>query len=116
SLLTATTHVMVAGTDADPIAVPALTTTLDIAGTVIGTLTMSVGDAAIATVISTTTAVGDATGKYPIDRTSRNRTSQEEGLAPARRKQRGQAPLPDLFSFAIVPWFEVLHPQITQIL
>jgi len=63
SLLTATTHVMVAGTDADPIAVQASKTILDVAGTVIGILTRSDGDVAIATVISTITAVGTATGK-----------------------------------------------------
>ena len=62
SLLTATTHVMVAGTDADLI-VQAPKILLDVAGTVIGILTRSDGDAVIATVTSTTTAVGDATGK-----------------------------------------------------
>ncbi len=37
-----------------------------------------------------------------------NRTSQEEGLAPAFPQQRGQAPLPDLFySQALEPY--VLH-------
>ena len=63
SLLTATTRVMVVGMDADPIA----QTTLDIVETVPGiamtTLTAADGDAAIATVISTIIAVGDAIGK-----------------------------------------------------
>ena len=63
SLLTATTHVMVVGTDADPIAVQASKTILDVAGTGIVTSTVSVGDAAIATVISTTIASGVVTGK-----------------------------------------------------
>ena len=63
SLLTATTHVMVAGTDADPIAVHAMKTTLDVAGTGIGILTRSGGDAAIATVISTMIASGVVTGE-----------------------------------------------------
>ena len=61
SLLTATTLVMVVGTDADPTVVHASKTTLDVAGTAIGTMTVLGGDAAIATVISTTTAVGDVT-------------------------------------------------------
>jgi hypothetical protein len=63
SLLTATTRVMVVGMDADPTVVHASITLLDVAGTAIGILTISDGDAAIATVISTTTAVGDAIGK-----------------------------------------------------
>ena len=63
SLLTVTTHVMVVGMDADLIAVHAPKILLDVTGTAIGTLTPSGGDAAIATVISTTTAVGTATGK-----------------------------------------------------
>jgi hypothetical protein len=63
SLLTATTHVMVVGTDADRIAVQVSQTPLDVAETAIGILTRLDGDAVNATVISTTTAVGDATGK-----------------------------------------------------
>jgi hypothetical protein len=55
SLLTATTHVMVVGTDADLIAVQASKTLLDVAGTVTGiamvTLTIADGGAVIATVI-----------------------------------------------------------------
>ena len=54
---------MVVGMDADLIAVHAPKILLDVTGTAIGTLTPSGGDAAIATVISTTTAVGDAIGK-----------------------------------------------------
>ena len=63
SLLTATTHVMVDGMDAAPIAVLALKTLLDVAGTATGSLTVSAGDAVIATVISTMIAMGVVTGK-----------------------------------------------------
>ena len=63
SLLTATTLVMVVGTDADPTVVHASKTTLDVAGTAIGTMTVLGGDVAIATVILTRTVVGDAIGR-----------------------------------------------------
>src|SRR5829696_9196758 len=62
SLLTATTRVMVAGMDADPTAVRAFQTFLDVAGTGTATLTTSDRDAAIAIVILTTIA-GVAAGE-----------------------------------------------------
>ena len=60
SLLTVTMRVMVVGTDADPTEVQ---TPLDVDETAIGILTLSDGDAANATVISTITAAGDVIGK-----------------------------------------------------
>ena len=54
---------MVAGTDADPTVVHAPITTLDVVETEIEILTLSDGDAATATAISTTIAVGDAIGE-----------------------------------------------------
>ena len=59
SLLTATMRVMVAGMDADPTVVQ---TTLDVVETAIGTLRVSDGDAAIATV-TTTIAPGAVAGR-----------------------------------------------------
>ena len=61
NLLTATTRVMVVGMDADPIGVQVSTISLDVVEIEIGTLTAADGDAATATVISTTIAVGAAT-------------------------------------------------------
>lgn len=79
SLLTATTHVMVAGTDADPIAVQASKILLDVTGTVTGiamvTLTIAGGDAAIATAISTAIGDGAETGKSCF--TQRRKESKE---------------------------------------
>jgi hypothetical protein len=49
--------------DVDLVAVQASKTLLDVAVTAIGIMTPSDGDAAIATVISTTTVVGDTIGE-----------------------------------------------------
>jgi hypothetical protein len=59
---------MVAGMDADPIAVHVLGTSLDeIAETATGTLTIMVRDAAIATVTSTAIAPGAAADEGILD-------------------------------------------------
>jgi hypothetical protein len=63
SLLTVTTHVTVVWMDVDLVVVQASNTLLDVAVTAIGIMTPSDGDAAIATVISTTTVVGDTIGE-----------------------------------------------------
>lgn len=68
SLLIVMTRVMVVGTDAD---LTVVQTHLDVVETAIETLTVSDGDAATATVISTATGVGDAIGEAfltPSDR------------------------------------------------
>lgn len=63
SLLTATTRVTVVGMDAGQTAVRATQTRSGVAGIVMVTLTIVDGDAAIATVISTTIGAGTAIGE-----------------------------------------------------